>query len=227
MKKPDKEIIDKIMNSDDGLSEIIREEIEKENKEKLSDNNKEYNEKFNYNDKNLKKSKYYEELEKEASIYLKSERIPEIDRDKKPYLTNIHKPIIKLLIAFLLAILIVKIFQPSKEIKAIEGLWLDENNIYYEIYDNKFEMNMGSDDYIIFNGNITNIVETSSGYIVLVKGYMYDFDINGDLTYDSYQEIVFTIKDYTNKLQTEMIGNLGDDDFRIVRCEDTPKNKRK
>ena len=225
-KKVGDDIIDKILNSDDGLDDVIKNEFKNDesyNKEALK-NDDEY-----FYSKKLKKSDYYKRLEKEADIYLNKENSNDYEyASSTSIFYNIHKPIIKLLIVFLISIGLVKFISVGNgiNIKPVQGLWLDENKIYYEIYDKKLEMNMGSDDSIIYSGDITEIKETDDGYIILSKGTMYDCDTNNELVPKKKEKVSLTIKNYTKQLEEKMIGNLGDDDFEIVRCLNTPKTSR-
>lgn len=183
------------------------------------------NKEFNYYDKSIKKNKYYKELEKEVDEYMKNPTV--IIENKGPNLVNIHKPLLKLLLVFIVALIFVN-FLSSKTNKypEITGLWGDDKGNYYEIYNETFEMNSGDSNNPFYIGNITNVVKTESGYIVLVKGIKYKYDKDNTLIYDKELEIVFKIENYTSELKTVMNASIGDEKYKIVRLENTPKTNR-
>lgn len=175
--------------------------------------------------KESKKSKYYEDLEKEAEKYLYNSQMPESSTN---FLKNIHKPLLKILFVFFLSLFIVKAISSQQIVTNPEltGLWLDEYDNYYEIYDNTFEMNVGDPTKPFYIGDIKNIIKTEKGFIVLTKGIRYEVDINGEYTYKGEEELIFTIKEYKENLQEIMIANIGTNDYKISKVENTPKTQR-
>ena len=209
----------------------MSEELDNKNKEPMAENNlqednqennQESNSGINYYDSKLKKHQYYESLEKEVNDYMEGKEIP-----KTSNLENIHQPLIKLLIAFILGLMIVKFLTPNmSNYSEIVGLWGDEYGNYYEIYDNTFEMNYGDSDNPFYVGTITNIIDTEDGYKILIKGKKYNIESDGTRSLDKSENIIFTIKNYTKELQKVMTANLGTDDYQITRLENTTKKSR-
>ena len=88
-------------------------------------------------------------------------------------------------------------------------------------------MNLGNESSKFYEGQITNLVKTEDGYIILAKGIKYSENQNGEFIATSKENIVLTIKNYTKELQVKMTANLGGKDFEIVRCDSTKKTERK
>lgn len=204
----------------DIISEITEDKNISSNNTESQENKKE----FNYYDKNIKKNKYYKELEKEANEYLTNPTI--ITKPKGFNLVNIHKPIIKLLIIFLVAFFFVNHFSAkTNKYAELTGLWGDEKGNYYEIYNETFEMNSGDINNPFYIGKITNVINTDTGYIILIKGVKYKY-VNDEQIFDKEMELIFEIKNYSSELKTVMNAKLGEQEYEIIRLENTPKKQR-
>lgn len=194
-------------------------------------NNKEQNKLNENNELNKENSnnkiKNFDKIKEDYEFFLEKN-----ENSKKDYnLKNIFKPIIKLIIVLIISLLIVNHFNDKMgDYKYIQGSWIDENNNYYEINNKNFQMNAGEKDNPFYEGNIVNIIKNEDTITILIKGIKYKIndeiteDSNKKFIYDKDMELIFKIKNYTEDLKEPMIGNLGTNDFNIIRIS-TKNNK--
>lgn len=187
-------------------------------------NNKEQNKLNENNELNKENSnnkiKNFDKIKEDYEFFLEKN-----ENSKKDYnLKNIFKPIIKLIIVLIISLLIVNHFNDKMgDYKYIQGSWIDENNNYYEINNKNFQMNAGEKDNPFYEGNIVNIIKNEDTITILIKGIKYKIndeiteDSNKKFIYDKDMELIFKIKNYTEDLKEPMIGNLGTNDFNIIR----------
>lgn len=135
-------------------------------------------------------------------------------------------PIIKLLIVFIIATVMINYLTNIMNKKLIEkdltGLWGDEYGNYYVINNNEFSMNVGNPDLSFYEGEIETVIKTDTGYKIYVDGKKYKVNTNKKI-YEKDMELILQIKNYTNELKTPMTANIGVEDYRIIRLEDTIK----
>ena len=143
------------------------------------------------------------------------------------YLKNIWSPILKIVIALIFVCLCIYVMNLKMKdnkntyFSKIEGTWIDENNNNYEIYDNKIEINQGIKSKPFYVGEVTNILETNTGYKIVTKGNQITYEDTDELdkTVEKALNLSIEIKDYTEEFKEPMKVIIGKNELGMIRVQ--------
>ena len=137
---------------------------------------------------------------------------------------NLWMPISKISIIFIITLFVIYFLNNNmnknilENIDKIEGTWVDENNNYYEISNTSFEINSGKKAEPFYKGTITNILQTETGYRVIIKGTNYENSSEGE-TKETDLNLSLELINYVEEFKVPMTIKIKEKEFSIIRVE--------